>query len=302
MRVRVALLSALTATALLLGLTVSPSAEAAPQRVVALEWEYVEDVLALGVTPVGAADVSGMRKWTAVPVPRGIEDVGTRQEPSLERIAALKPDLIIAPKFRVSRNLDDLRRIAPTLVLDAYPNTSRRGAQYRSTMRSFRRIAQGLRLRARGESVLRDLDRTLLKLRQRLREERLAGRRVTFAVVFGTPSGTQARLSTSNSLVAGVLTRLGLRNGWTAPADRFGFSTVGLEAFRRVQRGWLVLSYLPEFAPLVRAWQREPAWRRLEMVRERRVRTVSGDTWPYGGPLSTKILARRVASQLVSGR
>src|SRR5687768_3607948 len=34
-----------------------------PQRIVALEWTYAEDLLALGVQPVGVADIAGMNKW-----------------------------------------------------------------------------------------------------------------------------------------------------------------------------------------------------------------------------------------------
>src|SRR5690242_17122902 len=37
-----------------------------PQRVVALEWTYVEDLLALGVQPVGIADIEGYKAWVKI--------------------------------------------------------------------------------------------------------------------------------------------------------------------------------------------------------------------------------------------
>ena len=39
-----------------------------PKRVVSLEWTYTENLLALGVQPVGAADLTGYREWVRVPV------------------------------------------------------------------------------------------------------------------------------------------------------------------------------------------------------------------------------------------
>ena len=66
----------------------------APERVVALEWSLVENVLALGVQPAGIADVDGYNTWVNVPLELSadVADVGQRLEPSLESIAALEPD------------------------------------------------------------------------------------------------------------------------------------------------------------------------------------------------------------------
>ena len=60
----------------------------------------------LGMAPVGAADMKGYDTWVAAPRPRGMKDVGSRQSPSIERIAALKPDLIVVPDYRSTKNLN----------------------------------------------------------------------------------------------------------------------------------------------------------------------------------------------------
>jgi ferric hydroxamate transport system substrate-binding protein len=84
--------------------------EGPAQRVVALEWTYVEDLLALGIQPVGVADIEGYNSWVKVPVALdpSVEDVGLRGEPNLEKIAALKPDLIIDVAFRADANYEQL--------------------------------------------------------------------------------------------------------------------------------------------------------------------------------------------------
>jgi ABC-type Fe3+-citrate transport system substrate-binding protein len=93
------------------------------QRVIALEWTYVEDLLALGVQPVGVADIEGYGNWVNVPIAldESVADVGTRQEPNLERIAELAPDLIITASFRAANNYDELTAIAPIIAFDPYP-------------------------------------------------------------------------------------------------------------------------------------------------------------------------------------
>src|SRR5690606_28871868 len=60
--------------------------EGVPQRIVALEWTYAEDLLALGIQPAGVADVAGYETWVNVEpaLADSVVDVGTRQEPSLE--------------------------------------------------------------------------------------------------------------------------------------------------------------------------------------------------------------------------
>ena len=86
--------------ALCAALLIPASADAAPKRVVAIEWDTVENLHMLGMSPVGAADMKGYDTWVAAPRPRGMKDVGSRQSPSLERIAALRPDLIVVPDYR----------------------------------------------------------------------------------------------------------------------------------------------------------------------------------------------------------
>lgn len=71
-------------------------------RVIALEWVYAENLLALGIQPVGVADIQGYKQYVNVQpsLTESVVDVGTRQEPNLEAIAQLKPDLILGVELR----------------------------------------------------------------------------------------------------------------------------------------------------------------------------------------------------------
>ncbi|WP_185845451.1 hypothetical protein [Kibdelosporangium aridum] len=49
---------------------------------VVLEWAYTEELVALGVTPVGNADNEGYKTWVTAPgsaLLNGVADVGQRQ-------------------------------------------------------------------------------------------------------------------------------------------------------------------------------------------------------------------------------
>ncbi len=91
-----------------------------PKRVVVLTNEGVEAVLAMGVTPVGAVEAFTGDTWydhTAEQL-KDAKSVGTESEPSLEAIAALKPDLIIGNKMRQEQVYDQLSKIAPTVFAE----------------------------------------------------------------------------------------------------------------------------------------------------------------------------------------
>ncbi|EOD67379.1 ABC transporter substrate-binding protein [Amycolatopsis vancoresmycina] len=88
-----------------------------PTRVVVLDSGELDDVLALGVTPVGMATTagqSGVPSYLADRV-KGIATVGDINNLNLEAIAALTPDLIVGSKLRAKDLYPQLSKIAPTV-------------------------------------------------------------------------------------------------------------------------------------------------------------------------------------------
>ena len=272
-------------------LAVPATASAAPKRVIAVEWETVENLHMLGMAPVGAADMKGYDTWVAAPRPRGMKDIGSRQSPSIERIAALKPDLIVVPDYRSTKNLKQLKKIAPVLVTHPYPS---RGTQFNAMVSDFRRLATAVGRKSRGEKVLQQLSNTLARAKKNLRSK--AGQRVAIATPGGTSSAPAIRMFSQNSQTADVVRRLGLKDGWNGTA-RYGFATVGVEALSRVD-GWLAFVYPPQYERQVAGITRSAAYKRLPVVKAKRVRTLSGTTWLFGGPRSTMLFADRLAAAL----
>ena len=94
----------------------------APARIVVLEFSFIDALASVGVAPVGIADDNHRDRVIAAYTDIIGDDwvsVGTRKTPSLEIIASLNPDLIIADKNRHEAAYATLSEIAPTIVLDS---------------------------------------------------------------------------------------------------------------------------------------------------------------------------------------
>lgn len=75
-----------------------------PQRVVVAVDDYVGDVLALGITPVGAPDTVFDAPYYKKYL-NGVANIGDSSALSLEKVITLKPDLIITYDEKAYENL-----------------------------------------------------------------------------------------------------------------------------------------------------------------------------------------------------
>ncbi|MBD2463169.1 iron-siderophore ABC transporter substrate-binding protein [Oscillatoria sp. FACHB-1407] len=98
-----------------------------PQRVAALSPHILDSILALGVQPIAYAEVTALNletfdnpkaqipylgdRVTTQPI-----NVGDRKNPSLEKLALVNPDLILAEDWTTQAHYQLLNQIAPTLL------------------------------------------------------------------------------------------------------------------------------------------------------------------------------------------
>jgi ABC-type Fe3+-hydroxamate transport system substrate-binding protein len=95
------------------------SLSAPATRVAALEWNVAEHAVSLGVMPVGVADVAGYGNWVkAEPLDASVADVGVRGEPSIDSIAALRPDLILATDELPDTAVAQMEAFAPVAFVN----------------------------------------------------------------------------------------------------------------------------------------------------------------------------------------
>lgn len=91
-----------------------------PKRVVVLDTDKLDTMVSLGLSPVGAAQAGESQAWPKYlgSALSATKAVGTLQQPNIEAIMALKPDLILGTKFRQAAFYDKLSKIAPTVFTE----------------------------------------------------------------------------------------------------------------------------------------------------------------------------------------
>lgn len=275
--------------------------EGTPERVVVLEWTYAEDLLAVGVQPVGVADVEGYTTWLNVEpaLSDDVADVGTRQEPSLESIAALEPDLIIGIQFRHEPIYDDLSSIAPTLLFNPYPEDPSFG-QLDEMRQTFLAIAEAVGRTAEAEQVLSDLDASFEEAASALEEAGAAGTPFLLVQAFTSQDQPQMRVFTDTSMASQIMERIGLENAWEGEFDPYGFNTVGVEALTTVDDASFFYVVQSDDDVFANQWAENPVWQSLAFVQEGRTYPLGGDTWLFGGPLSSQLIAEKIVDALAS--
>jgi ABC-type Fe3+-citrate transport system substrate-binding protein len=111
-----------------------------PQRVVVLEFSFVDAAVHSGLAPIGIADDSDPARL--IPSLREkvgkYTSVGLRETPNLQVILGLKPDLIIADSERQKSIYGQLSKIAPTVE---FPSLN---ASYKQTLASEQLAAVAL--------------------------------------------------------------------------------------------------------------------------------------------------------------
>ncbi|MBD2078970.1 iron-siderophore ABC transporter substrate-binding protein [Leptolyngbya sp. FACHB-17] len=272
----------------------SRSTQSDRQGFVALEWVYAENLLALGIAPKGLADIRGYQQYVNIPTALNpnTTDVGTRQEPSLEAIASLNPQMIFGTQLRHETIYQDLSKIASTKLYNPYPEPGQLD-QFQEMEQTFLSIAELTNQHSQGEQVLAQLRDRLSQASKSL--SRVPDRPILLGQFLGnTP---QLRLFTDNSMAMRILNQMSLRNAWQGQPDRYGFNTVWLEALPAVQKAHF-LYVAPENDAEFKKLQNNPIWQELEFVRENRLASLGSDTWLFGGPLSAQVIVERVIAAL----
>ncbi|MDQ4044704.1 MAG: iron-siderophore ABC transporter substrate-binding protein [Chloroflexota bacterium] len=270
-----------------------------PQRVVALEWSLVEHALALGVQPVGVADVEGYRELVNVPLELNddVADVGTRQEPSVEAIAALEPDLILAIDWRHEAIHEQLSTLAPTVQVPF----DVRGDDITPLQNLHDRlmvIGEALNRQEQAEAIYAKMEETLAEQANRIEAAGLSGSQFVFAYWYTSDDQPTLRLFSNEHIVAEAITQLGLENAWEDQGEESGFSTVGYEALASLPEDIHFIFVPADEDAFQEQLDNDPILSSLPYVQESRAYGLPSDTWTNPGAIGVEVLVTRVADAL----
>lgn len=270
------------------------------KKVVVLEWTYAEDLLALGIQPAGVADTEGYKVWYGSleqQLDGSAVDVGTRQEPSIETITSIDPDLIIGVKFRHEAIYDQLSDIAPTLIFNPYPEEGQ-GDQYSEMEETFKAIAAAVGKQAEGDKVLADLQAAFEDNKAKLAAAGKENHEVVMTQAWSTDGVPTFRLFTDNSMAMSILSKIGLKNAHKDEAFQvYGYSESTTEGLTKTQQASLLYTISPEDTIFSELLPKNDVYKELQFVKENRLYDLDG-IWPFGGPLSAEQLATKVTELL----
>ncbi|ABK87324.1 iron compound ABC transporter, iron compound-binding protein [Bacillus thuringiensis str. Al Hakam] len=270
------------------------------KKVVVLEWVYSEDLLALGVQPVGMADIKNYNKWvnTKTKPSKDVVDVGTRQQPNLEEISRLKPDLIITASFRGKAIKNELEQIAPTVMFD--PSTSNND-HFAEMTETFKQIAKAVGKEEEGKKVLADMDKAFADAKAKIEKADLKDKNIAMAQAFTAKNVPTFRILTDNSLALQVTKKLGLTNTFEAgKSEPDGFKQTTVESLQSVQDSNFIYIVADEDNIFDTQLKGNPAWEELKFKKENKMYKLKGDTWIFGGPESATSLATQVADVMTA--
>jgi ABC-type Fe3+-hydroxamate transport system substrate-binding protein len=268
--------------------------DAAAKKVVVLEWGETEIVTSLGVMPVGVADAAGYKTWdTVAPLDADVKDVGKRNEPSVDSIVALDPDLVIMAEGRDTALAGQLEAYVPVVVTKS-SDASRNFDRLREDVEV---IAQAIGKSAEGDELLSEMDTALADGKKAVEAKGAAGTPFVMADGWLEGSTVNIRPFGKGSLVSDAAEAVGLKNAWTGQVDaQWGLGATDVEGLTALTDPKTVLFYsASEDDVFTTGLAENPVWQRLPFVASKKVFKLEPGTWTFGGPKSVV----RVAEQFV---
>lgn len=263
----------------------------APERVVVTDWALLEQLLELGIRPIGAPELQAYKQYVKQPaLPEDIVDIGLRRSPSLATLRALKPDLIIlgTDQKELARPFSLISRVV------YYKNFSER---YRSngtkSRERFKQLAELFQRSELAKQKLIRMDQRIAQLRKQLQEHFKAQLPRVTAIRFSSPE--KCLLYGDNSMPIHALTLLGFSSDLPQTSSKWGEKEIRIKELSQVDKGHLLyFEPLPDTADVLSSQN----WLQLPLVQKGRAHAVS-PAWSYGGAMSVLYISEAIAETLM---
>jgi ABC-type Fe3+-hydroxamate transport system substrate-binding protein len=262
--------------------------DAPAQKIVGLEWGLVENLITLGVQPVGVADVKGYTNWvTAEKLDASVKDVGTRSEPSVDSIVALDPDVVVTTTDSTTALMSQLEKYVPVVALKGNDATK----SLPLMKDNLNRLATLTGKEDTAKTVLADFDAMLADAKEKIAGAGAAAKPFAMADGWQEGSAVSLRVWANGSLLADVLAQLGLKNAWSGAGDPvYGLVQTDVEGLTKL--GDVRFLYVANDADggdvFTQGLAGNAIWKSLPFVRGGDVHRLADGTWMFGGPASIK--------------
>ncbi|MER5205265.1 iron-siderophore ABC transporter substrate-binding protein [Streptomyces sp. NPDC002825] len=242
--------------------------KAAPKRVVVLDVGELDNVVSLGVKPVGYAPSEGddgipgyLAKDAGTP-----KSVGTINNLNLEAIANLQPDLILGSQLRAADKYDELSKIAPT-VFSIRPGFTWK-ENYLLNAAALDRTAEAKAKLAAYETKAKQLGTDI------------GPNKPTISMVRYLPG--KIRLYAKASFIGTILEDAGLPRPKNQQIDELA-AEISPEKIDEADADWIFTGvYGDAKAAKKDTAQANPLWKNLKAVKAGQAKDVPDETWYLG--------------------
>jgi iron complex transport system substrate-binding protein len=259
-----------------------------PQRVIALTVPTLGNMLALGVKPIASIVYFDDAPPYLAHHLETIETLGKEEQPNLEKILALKPDLIIGIQYATEAIYTQLSQIAPTVVdeWEGYP----------SWRNHFNFVAEVLGKTREAQQVWANYNQRIAALKAAL-GDRVKDLEISFVhICCGTID-----IDLTNSFNGSILADAGLRR---PPAQAVpiagGITSLSEERLMDIDGDILfVATDGKESTQKLAELKQNPLWKNLRAVQQNRIYPVNYPTWRGGNPLAANAVIDDLFKYLV---
>lgn len=251
------------------------NARATPTRIVTLYQGATDSAVALGLTPIGVVDA-----WLEKPMYRYLRDelasaeqLGLETQPNLEKIAWLKPELVIASDFRHARIAPLLNDIAPTVSANTV-------FDFKTTLTM---VANATGREAQADQLLQRWDARVADFRQQIATQ--LGSHWPQKVAVVRFKSDHVRIYTSG-FAGSILTELGFEQPDTLQTQGWGMKLSSTENIPILDADVMFVLLEPDDPAIednYRRWAAHPLWQQLTAVQNERVFEVDPVSWMMGG-------------------
>lgn len=255
------------------------------ERVAVTEWNAVEYLVSLGVTPTAVSDIEGYKAWSsAEPLPDGVTDLGTRGEPSTDTLGSLNLDLVIVTDELTEGALEQIEEDIPVIVIMGGNRDDALGEMWKN----IELVAKASGTEDKVAGLRSDWDAKVKEGKAAVEAAGATGEKVAFSDAYVDAGTVNVRPFAKGSQVSDVLEAIGLENAWPMEGDEaYGLASADVEGLTVLGdvRFWYVAN--DAFGdPYTQELANNAIWTNLPFVKSGKVHRFPDSIWMFGGPTS----------------
>jgi len=258
-----------------------------PERMVVLDYGALENVLALGMQPIGIplnTDLEQQPELIRQHL-QGKPKTFEPGQPNLERLLQLEPDLILGSKPWIGQHYERLSQIAPTVV------TATNNMEWQDNLEFHGRM---LGRSERAQQLLDDYQQRLAQFRQQRDGEG------ELNVSVGRIFPDRVRLYLKDSFSGNILQKAGLKRPPAQDKDTYS-QKIGKEQFQMLDGDVMFAIVVGQEArATLDEFRQDPLWSQLSVVQSERVYPVSS-YWVGSSILAANMVVDDLERYLLDG-